>query len=447
MIRPIKLLTFNAFAATPAPCRPWSLRIGFLRIHRIGDAGRECFDWLVWASIMSVLYKALQKAQKENEQRQPVSSAPQASGATGSMRLAMPSINWRVAGIGAAVLLAVVIGAGFFLFQGDEQTPAPVQVARAPASAPALQPPAQPQTTPAATPAPQETTPQPAVAQAPAVETAVVADSAPPAPPAPTAAGQPTPLMPPAQPKPAAAKAPSVASASTPMPQIAADSPARMLNPPINIKRDDYDFGGVGDAVQVRRVSQQAQDNVTAGYNALVRGDHEMALGFYERTLQQEPRSVLAQLGRGAALQKMGRSDEARVSYERVLKLDPSNREALTNLTAIVAEREPGEAIKRLQELEREYPSFSPIKAQMGLVYAKMGSFEPALDYLRRAVNLTPDAPMYQYNLALVLDRLDRHDQAVVSYERVLALASAGRMAADFPAADIERRVRYLRSK
>ena len=231
------------------------------------------------------------------------------------------------------------------------------------------------------------------------------------------------------------------------MPQLAADSPARVLNPPINIKRDEYDFQGVGDAVQVRRVSQQAQDNVAAGYNALVRGDHDMALSFYERALQQEPRSVLAQLGQGAALQKLGRFDEARASYERVLRVDPSNREALTNLTAILAEREPGEALKRLQNLEREYPSFSPIKAQMGLVYAKMGSFEPALDYLRRAVNLTPDAPMYHYNLALVLDRLDRREQAVVSYERVLSAAAMGRVSPEISVADIERRVRFLRAQ
>jgi len=251
----------------------------------------------------------------------------------------------------------------------------------------------------------------------------------------------------PAKSAPKAPKPAPQAPSNAPMPQLAADSPARVLNPPINIQRDEYEFSGVGDAVQVRRVSQQAQDNVTAGYNALVRGDYEMALGFYERTLQQEPRSVLAQLGRGSSLQKLGRLDESRAAYERALKVDPNNREALTNLTVILAEREPGEALKRLQDLEREYPGFSPIKAQIGLVYAKLGSFEPALDYLRRAVSLTPDAAMYQYNLALVLDRLNRSEQAVASYERVLASAAAGRVPPDISTADIERRVRYLRTK
>ncbi len=443
---------------------------------------------------MSVLYKALQKAQKENEQRQPAAVASDSASATSAVRLAAPSINWRLAGIGVAVLLAVVIGAAMFLFDDSAPPPAPVAVRPpAPAAAPAAQRTAPQQTAalqPPATQAPNAAAPaaQPATAQlAPPAQPGAPAVAAPDAQtPTATPAVQaaPTPAAP-VQAVPAPASEAAVAKASEaetstplasdepvaltpkkavvekaaaksvkpsaptpqPMPQLAADSPARVLNPPIAIKRGEYDFGGVGDSVQVRRVSQQAQDNVTSGYNALVRGDHEMALGFYERALQQEPRSILAQLGRGAALQKLGRSDEARVSYERVLKVDPQNREALTNLTAIVAEREPGEALRRLQGLEREYPSFSPIKAQMGLVYAKLGQFEPALDYLRRAVTLTPDAPMYNYNLALVLDRLNRHDQAVAIYERVLATAAAGRLPPDIPLADIERRVRFLRNK
>jgi tetratricopeptide (TPR) repeat protein len=445
---------------------------------------------------MSVLYKALQKAQKENEQRQPAAVISENGGAaTSAMRLAAPSINWRLAGIGVAALLAIVIGGAFFLL--DNSAPAPVAVRIPPPAQPATPPggaptniAAAPQTAgapAAATPNPAATasptpaptadaasptgapatttpatpaaaaTPSSAAPAQPAAETKV-ADAAPQAtepatndeagePAAPLATDQPAALTPPKKAPAKTAERPAKPAAAQPMPQLAADSPARVLSPPIAIKRDEYDFSGVGDAVQVRRVSQQAQDNVGAGYNALVRGDHEMALGFYERALQQEPRSILAQLGRGAALQKMGRSDEARVSYERVLKIDPQNREALTNLTMIVAEREPGEALKRLQTLERDYPSFSPVKAQIGLVYAKLGQFEPALDYLRRAVSLTPEAPMYNYNLALVLDRLNRHDQAVAIYERVLASAAVGRLPADIPTADIERRVRFLRAK
>ncbi len=165
----------------------------------------------------------------------------------------------------------------------------------------------------------------------------------------------------------------------------------------------------------------------------------------HNRALKEEPHSVLALLGRGAALQKMGKTEEAHASYQQVLKIDPTNREALSNLTVITGERSPAEALAKLVDLEKQYPTFSPIKAQIGLTYAKMGSMPQALDYLRRATALSPDSVMYQYNMALVLDHLGQSEQAVAAYQAVLASLSGGRVVPELSATDIERRVRYLR--
>jgi tetratricopeptide (TPR) repeat protein len=231
------------------------------------------------------------------------------------------------------------------------------------------------------------------------------------------------------------------------MPTIAANSPARMLSPPISMRRSEFDLAGVGDQVRVREVSMTARSSVSAGYEALIRGSYDMALTSYDSALKEEPNSILAHLGRGAALQKLGRSQDAAGAYEQALKLDPANREALTNMTSILGERAPQEALARLLELEREYAVFSPIKAQIGLAYAKMGSLPQALDYFRRAVALAPDTVMYHYNMALVLDHMGRRDQAVASYERVLASISAGRGPTELSAPEIERRVRFLRAR
>ena len=72
------------------------------------------------------------------------------------------------------------------------------------------------------------------------------------------------------------------------MPVLDPDSPARVLSPPISIRRAEAEFVGTvaGDLIQVRQVSQDAQDNVTAGYNALVRGDLGSALDFYTAALE-----------------------------------------------------------------------------------------------------------------------------------------------------------------
>ncbi len=231
------------------------------------------------------------------------------------------------------------------------------------------------------------------------------------------------------------------------MPRLAADSPARMLNPPIAINRSEFALAGVGNQVQVREVSQAARSNVAAGYDALTRGQYDTALGFYDGALKDEPTSVLALLGRGASLQKLERGPEAQASYEQVLKIDPQNREALSNITTIVAERSPQDAITRLLELEREYPNFSPVKAQIGLSHAKAGSMRQALDYFRRAIALSPETVMYHYNIALVQDHLGQREQAIASYERVLASISGGRGPADLSPVEIERRVRFLRAR
>ncbi len=432
---------------------------------------------------MSVLFKALQKAEKENEQRQAATgggfdAAKLAGG--GSLRsVGGRGINWRTAGVAAALVLAVALGAAFFLAQPPMG--APQMAAVKPAvlgtqeSNPVMQPPAA--ETPAPPAAAADAAPPSQVAAAPATPAAnapaapaadapaadAAASATPDAQPAPVADVGPTPTR--------IAEAPAASSPSTPaaakpaaqaqaapqgmplrnmpekMPDLAADSPARMLNPPISVRRSEIDLEGVGNAVQVRQVSQDARANVSNGYNALVRGAYDMALDFYERALREEPNSVLAMLGRGAALQKQGKAEDARVAYEQVLKVDPANREALSNLTTLLVERSPNEALGKLQDLEKLYPGFSPIKAQIGLTYAKLGAMNEALDYLNRATRLSPETVMYQYNMALVLDHLGRSAQAVSVYETVLASLSAGRNLPELSKADIERRVQYLKAR
>ena len=235
--------------------------------------------------------------------------------------------------------------------------PAPAAAATAATAAPAAPAPA-----PAA-PAPTQTAAAPATpaaAEAPkaAVPAAPTPAASAPSPPPQVAADTPPAAAPKAAEKAAPAPA-KAAGARDPMPKLAADSPARMLDPPINVRRAEMDLEGVGNAVRVRTVSQAAQDTVGTAYSALVRGEYDTALGFYDRALKQEPNSVLALLGRGASLQKLGRKDEARVAYDHALKIDPQNREALSNLTSIESERAPGDALSRLMALERDYPGFT----------------------------------------------------------------------------------------
>jgi len=394
---------------------------------------------------MSVLYKALQKAEKENELRQSEADFdPRRLAASGALKAAGGRgriVNRLVTA--AIVLVAVGGGAAFLVFK-DSLMPVPATpVATAPASvAPSPSAPSTPaQAASGDEPQPQEPA-SPSTEAAPSVSTTDAPVEAPPAETQVAAAPVPAKPVPPkaeiSKPAPPGERG---------MPTIAESSPARMLSPPISVRRSEFDLAGVGDQVQVREVSKSARSNVAAGYEALIRGSYDTALGFYDEALKEEPNSVLALLGRGAALQKLGRGQEAQSAYEQVLKLDPQSREALTNMTVVIGERAPQDALTRLLELEREYAVFSPIKAQIGLAYAKMGSLPQALDYFRRALALSPETVMYHYNMALVLDHMGRREQAVASYERVLASISAGRSPPDLSGPEIERRVRFLQAR
>lgn len=427
---------------------------------------------------MSVLYKALQKAEKENEQRQSATAGgfdTQGLAASGALKFAgSKSAGANRIAMAVIVVVAVAGGGAFLLFKDQLMSSAP-PVAQAPASpAPqtaeaVLQPPPTAAQAPMASEAASESASE-AETQVAAADSSTddmsaeatqesevdptIAEAAATSPPEEDVDSdvEMQVAAAPAVARPAARQSASAARsapprAPEPMPTLAPNAPARMLSPPINIRRAEFELAGVGNQVQVREVSQLARSNVAAGYDALMGGSYDTALGFYDAALKEEPTSVLALLGRGAALQKLGRGQEAHGSYDQVLKLDPQNREALTNITAIAGERAPEEALSRLLQLESEYPAFSPVKAQIGLAYAKTGSMQQALDYFRRALSLSPDTVMYHYNMALVLDHMGRGPQAVESYNRVLAAFAGGRGPSDLSADQIERRVRFLQSR
>ena len=418
---------------------------------------------------MSVLYKALQKAEKENEQRHATRAGldPERLAESGAIRgTRSRRFNWRVIGLSITGIFVVVMGAAYYLVSTGTLTMPPQSAAvTPPPQSPAAQVPVVTQSA-SGSPAAATTAAAPQAAAPVAAPAAASAENAPApeVPPAVAAAPQPAEsapavavaeVAPPTEPKvdvkapaqTAAAKPATVAAAPKPdargMPQVALDSPARMLSPPISVKREGYVFAGAGDAIQVREVSNQAQSDVRSGYAALIGGQYDTALGFYERASKNEPTSVLALLGRGTAYQKLGREVEARTAYEAALKIDPQNREALTNVTGLIGQTQPEEALKRLIDMQAQYANFSPIPAQIGLTYAKMGNSNAAIEYLRRAISLTPDAPMYHYNLAVVFDRAGQREQAMASYKEVLELTDA-RNVAGIARADIQRRVEFL---
>lgn len=236
------------------------------------------------------------------------------------------------------------------------------------------------------------------------------------------------------------------------------DSKTVMRTPePVIIRRVDPNAGlmpdggvrtheEIGLKIEVRKADVNIHHYLEQGYENLLAGRTSIAAGFYEQALEAEPKNEMALFGLATTYQRMNRLEEARDLYGRLLSLNPTHREALNNFMVLVSQESPQAAIEELEKLETENPDFSPIPAQLGIIYKKLGNNEMAAQKLARALTLSPDNTSYKYNLAITLDSMGRHAQAADLYIELVEDYNNGASLPGDPVA-IQNRAIFLRSK
>lgn len=236
------------------------------------------------------------------------------------------------------------------------------------------------------------------------------------------------------------------------------DSKTVMRTPePVIIRRVDPNAGlmpdggvrtheEIGLKIEVRKADVNIHHYLEQGYENLLSGRMAIAAGFYEQALEAEPKNEMALFGLATTYQRMNHFEEARELYGKLLGINPTHREALNNFMVLVSKESPQAAIEELEKLETENPDFSPIPAQLGIIYKKLGNNEMASQKLARALALSPDNISYKYNLAITLDSMGRHTQAADLYIELVEDYNDGANLPGDPVA-IKNRAIYLRSK
>jgi Flp pilus assembly protein TadD len=144
------------------------------------------------------------------------------------------------------------------------------------------------------------------------------------------------------------------------------------------------------------------------------------ALATLDEALARDPREARLHYARGQLAFSAGRFAEAESSFLRTLELAPDLSDAHNFLGAVYQE------LGRLDEAERAYrqalanPAWpTPDKAwlNIGLLHLRQERPDDALAALRRAVELEPRNFKAHYELAALLDRLGRLDEAAREYE------------------------------
>ncbi len=447
---------------------------------------------------MSVLYKALAKASKARDSLQHAPEPP-----TPRMPLSRSRKPSRfrlvLIALGASLLLSV---GGLVLF-GDNilssldqlseaGPPSPVLAPRLPrppqlpgqAAAPPVAPVVPVPLTPSAVAVPptiaSPATPDGPQPPAPAPQVAIVAppqaSSAPPAvvaayPPPPAPPTAPLPAAPPQQVAAAPALPPIAAAAPPPHPvakpalprqatpdedlpavldRIRRQKAAPAIAEPVSVdrRRASADLtAATGESAISVAVSMPAErDDARSAYDMLLHGQYDGALGLYEKALKAAPTSLPLLLGKATAQHKLRRYSDARDSYRQVLVIDPDNREALTNMTAIIADQAPERALDDLRLLQRGHAGFSPIAAQIASIEAKGNNLPAAIVALNQAIALAPDNGLYRLNLAILQDRAGMAKEAAQSYQAALELlGSAGPL--PLAVEQIRQRLKYLQGR
>jgi tetratricopeptide (TPR) repeat protein len=181
-------------------------------------------------------------------------------------------------------------------------------------------------------------------------------------------------------------------------------------------------------------------------YKASLSGQLEASVAIYKKALKEDGKNTNILFALASLYHKLMQYPEARSYYKKLLTIDPNYKKAMNNYLALMSEETPSMALTELLELERANPQYSPVIAQIGMVYAKLGQYDKADEYLKRAVTLSPEVAAYRYNLAVVYDQMNRYSDAMTLYRQVLDTNYTYEILPQSRAA-IKDRVDYLQTK
>jgi len=144
------------------------------------------------------------------------------------------------------------------------------------------------------------------------------------------------------------------------------------------------------------------------------------ALAVAKEAVDQAPGDATVWHGYGQICFLLGRFELAEAAFVRVLEIDPYMTDARNFLGAVY------DQTGRKDEAEREfrkaledpaYPSPENVCLNLGLLYGSQGRDDEAIASLRRAVEIEPKFYRAHFELASLLDRTGRLDEAVREYE------------------------------
>jgi superkiller protein 3 len=144
------------------------------------------------------------------------------------------------------------------------------------------------------------------------------------------------------------------------------------------------------------------------------------ALELMREAIAQDPGNPRLHNHYGKYCMLSGRFPDAEAAFEKALEIDPYLTDARNNLGAVLDEtgREAEAEQQYRKALEdRAYPTPEKVYLNLGVLYDSQGRQEEALAAMRRAVEINPRYLQAHFNLADLLDRQGKLEEAAREYE------------------------------
>ncbi len=171
-----------------------------------------------------------------------------------------------------------------------------------------------------------------------------------------------------------------------------------------------------------KQVTNRINTDLSTAYEAFQRGDNRAAQMAYQRALKQDNDNRDALLGLAALAQQRGNVRSAQYYYRRVLRLYPQDTYAHVGIINTLDNRSK-ESESQLKLLLEQAPQSAYIHFSLGNLYASQGRWAPAQQAYFDALRYDKSQADYAYNLAVSLDQLNQARVALTYYQRALQLA------------------------
>lgn len=194
--------------------------------------------------------------------------------------------------------------------------------------------------------------------------------------------------------------------------------------------------------IRITRNAPVVPQDVADGYAAFQAGEFDRARVAYERALRADPRNPDALHGLAALAQRNNDEARARQLMRRIAEVDPSDTAARV---ALSDSTDPATQEARLLDIAAAQPKSAATALALGSLYASQGRWREAQQAWFNAYTLAPEQPDNAYNLAVSLDQL-RQPRLALQYYRE-ALTQRERHPASFDADAVAIRIRTLQAQ